>query len=235
MTDKEDDCDSTCDAIEVIPHIDPLLVNVKWAHEVKPFEIRIVGNIDEQIAADVEMHLKKVVRSGQTHVLLNLHSDGGSVYSALKIVDALDACGLPVITCAKGNVESAATVLFACGEKRVISPNGLVMVHSVRGGSGKDTLPELQIDVKETERINHLLCKVLARTGKRASYYEKLLAKNVDTNYSAHEALEQGLATHIGHVDLKTHVRVETEINVVTYKKRKRRRLTKNDSVRVSQ
>lgn len=226
MSDNEDDCDSACDAIEVYPHVDPLLSKVEWAHAVKPLEIRIVGEINEQVAADVEMHLRKVVRSGQSHVLLNLHSDGGSVYSALKIVDALDACGLPVITCAKGNAESAAAVLFACGEKRVISPNGLIMLHSVRGGSGKDTLSELQIDVKETERINRLLCEVLARTGKRASYFEKLLAKNVDVNYSASEALENGLATHIGHVDMKTHVRVDTEINVVPYKRRKRRRLS---------
>lgn len=227
MSDNEDDDDdSSCDAIEVYPDVDPLLAKVEWVHDVKPLEIRIVGNIDEQIAADVEMHLRKAVRSGQSHVLLNLHSDGGSVYSALKIVDSLDACGLPVITCAKGNVESAAAVLFACGEKRVISPNGLIMLHSVRGGSGKNTLSELQIDVRETERINRLFCEVLARTGKRASYFEKLLAKNVDANYSAEEALQQGLATHIGHVDMKTHVRVDTEINVVPHKRRKRRRVS---------
>jgi ATP-dependent protease ClpP protease subunit len=227
MSDDEED-DSSCDAIEVYPHVDPLLAKVEWAHDVKPLEIRIVGKIDEQIAADVEMHLRKAVRSGQSHVLLNLHSDGGSVYSALKIVDSLDACGLPVITCAKGNVESAAAVLFACGETRVISPNGLIMLHSVRGGSGKDTLSELQIDVRETERINRLLCEVLARaTSKRGpAYYERLLAKNVDVNYSASEALQEGLATDIGHVRMQTHVRVETEINVVPHKKRKRRRLS---------
>jgi ATP-dependent protease ClpP protease subunit len=152
MSDNENDDDSLCDVIEVYPDVDPLLAKVEWTHDVKPLEIRIVGEINEQIAADVEMHLHKAVRSGQSHVLLNLHSDGGSVYSALKIVDSLDACGLPVITCAKGNVESAAAVLFACGEKRVISPNGLIMLHSVRGGSGKDTLSELQIDVRENER-----------------------------------------------------------------------------------
>ena len=226
MSDNEED-DSSCDAIEVYPDVDPLLAKVEWTHDVKPLEIRIVGEINEQVAADVEMHLRKAVRSGQSHVLLNLHSDGGSVYSALKIVDSLDACGLPVITCAKGNVESAAAVLFACGEKRVISPNGLIMLHSVRGGSGKDTLSELQIDVRETERINRLLCEVLARATSNRSkrgraYYEKLLAKNVDVNYSAAEALREGLATDIGHVRMQTRVRVETEINVVPHKKTSR-------------
>ena len=77
------------------------------------------------------------------------------------------------------------------------------------------------------------MCQVIARTTpkRRASYYEKMVSENVDINYSAEDALREGIATDIGYVNLKTHVRVETTVDIVPMNKtsltrlRKKRRL----------
>ena len=235
MSDIDDDNDDdvgTCKAVEVVPHLASEIREVKWTNRLIPFQIRIVGDICPQVAADVEVLLRRATQTGQSHIVLDLHSDGGCVYSALKIVDMLDACELPIITVAKGNAQSAAAVIFSCGTQRVISPRGMVMVHSVRGCSAY-TMREMQLDLKETERINKQMCQVIARTTpkRRASYYEKMVSENVDINYSAEDALREGIATDIGYVNLKTHVRVETTVDIVPMNKtsltrlRKKRRL----------
>ena len=233
MSDIDDDDDvGTCKAVSIVPFLSSEIKDVKWANDLAPFQIRILGHICPQVAADVEVLLRRAVRTGQSHVVLDLHSDGGCVYSALKIVDMLDACELPIITVAKGNAQSAAAVIFSCGTRRVISPRGMIMVHSVRGCSAH-TLRELQLDLKETERINRQMCQIIARTTpkRKASYYEKMVADNVDINYSAEDALTEGIATDIGYVNLKTHVRVETTVDIVPMNKthltrlRKKRRL----------
>ena len=231
MSDIDDDDDGVCTSVRTLPYLCPEIREIKWTNNLSPFQIRIVGDICPKVAADVEVLLRRATQTGQPDVVIDLHSDGGCVYSALKIVDMIDACNLPVITVCKGNAQSAAAVIFSCGTRRVISPRGMIMVHSVRGCSAH-TLRELQLDLKETERINRQMCQVIARTTpkRKASYYEKLVSDNVDINYSAEDALREGIATDIGYIDLKTHVRVETTVDIVPVKKghltqlRKRRR-----------
>ena len=224
---NEDDY-GECKPVAVIPYLPAEIKDVKWTNKLRPFQIRIVGDICPQVAADLEVLVRHATQTGQSHVVLDIHSDGGCVYSALKICDMLDACELPIITVVKGNADSAASVIFSCGTRRVISPRGMVMVHSVRGCKAH-TLREMQLDVMEAERVNRQMCQVISRaTPKRsASYYEKLMSNNVDINLSAEEALEEGIATDIGFIDFKTRVRVETTIDVVPHVKSNLTRLPK--------
>ena len=80
-----------------------------------------------------------------------------------------------------------------------------------------------KVETKEIERLQDLYCKIMSgNTGRTIKFFKNRLEKNHDVYMSPDEAKECGLATHVGDGRLVTRVSVTTEVEVVTYNKRRR-------------
>ena len=134
----------------------------------------------------------------------------------MSMVSAIQDSDLPIATIVDGKAMSCGSVLFSCGTEglRYMSPNSTLMIHEVSTSSwGK--IEEIKADVKEGERLNKLVFKIMAKNcGKSDDYFEKLIHKknHADWYLTSSEAKKHNIANHIKIPTLKINVSVEMKL-----------------------
>ncbi|MDE1925273.1 MAG: ATP-dependent Clp endopeptidase proteolytic subunit ClpP [Patescibacteria group bacterium] len=132
-------------------------------------------------------------------IQLYINSPGGSVTSALAMLDTMNHIKPDVATVCVGMAASAAAIILATGAKgkRYILPNAEVMIHQPWGGAqGQAT--DIEITAKHIiatrERLNKILSKA---TGQPMEKIEK----DVERDYfmSSEEAKKYGIIDEIFH------------------------------------
>ncbi|MBZ0273803.1 ATP-dependent Clp protease proteolytic subunit [bacterium] len=116
----------------------------------------------------------------ETDILVAIDSPGGRAYGLLAMLDAMDACGVPVRTCVFGTAMSAGFFLAAHGAKgkRFAMPRSTGMVHEISGWT-MGSLGDQKADIKEMERLNNLVLDILAAdTGISADKIKEALREN---------------------------------------------------------
>lgn len=209
---------------ESFVNLDPSLSSVEWVDQNQPCEVHLSGELDEESVETFESNWRMALMSGQEVIVVVINSNGGDCYCCSKIIDLIGACDREVVTCVRGSAMSAAALVFSCGDKRIITPNSSIMLHSVSTGIAGGTTAEIRVDSEETDRLNRTMTKLLdTNTGNRTrNYFTKLLEKNLDVYLNAKEAKECNLATHIGDVKLTTDITVTSKIEITKPQKRKR-------------
>lgn len=99
------------------------------------------------------LDLVQTLKTVEEHdtVFIYINSVGGSLYTTIQIINAIQNCNGTVITCLEGEACSAATVIFLAGHKHIINPFGAFMVHKYSHGvEGKGS--DVAAQVKFTER-----------------------------------------------------------------------------------
>lgn len=91
--------------------------------------ILINGEINNQTFAYVDEKLNEFESDGDNFVTVRINSEGGEVYAALAIVGRLKSSRLKIVTEGYGPVMSAATLILACGNHRVMSRYAWFMHH----------------------------------------------------------------------------------------------------------
>lgn len=136
-------------------------------------------------------------QNSKEDIKMYINSPGGVVTSALAIYDTMQYIKCDVQTICVGMAASAASVLLAAGTKgkRMILPNGEVMIHQVMGGAqGQATDIDIHAKhiLKTKERLNKILSK---HTGQDV----KKVEKDSDRDYymSADEAKKYGIVDKI--------------------------------------
>lgn len=130
-------------------------------------------------------------------IKMYINSPGGVVTSALAIYDTMQYVKCDVQTICVGMAASAASLLLSAGAKgkRMILPNGEVMIHQVMGGaSGQAT--DVDIHARHILRTRERLDKILAKhTGQKLDK----VAKDTERDYfmSAEEAKKYGIVDKI--------------------------------------
>ena len=120
-------------------------------------------------------------------ISLYINSPGGVVTSGLAIYDTMQYLRAPVSTICIGMAASMASVLLAAGAqgKRYALPNSRIMIHQGSGGFRGST-PDVLIQVRELEDLNHRLHGILARhTGQDA---KKVATDTERDNFMSPEA-----------------------------------------------
>lgn len=131
--------------------------------------------------------------NSKADIKLYINSPGGSVTAALAVYDTMQFVKAPVSTICVGLAASAAALLLAAGEKgkRIILPNGEVMIHQVMGGTqGQAT--DIDIHAKHILQIKDRLNQILSQhTGQPLSK----VATDAERDYfmSAGEAKKYGI------------------------------------------
>jgi len=130
-------------------------------------------------------------------IKIYINSPGGSVSSALAIYDTMQYVKCDVQTICVGIAASGAALLLAAGKrgKRMILPNGEVMIHQVMGGA-QGQASDVDIHARHILKTKDRLNKILSfHTKQKLSKVEK----DSDRDYfmDAEEAKAYGIVDRI--------------------------------------
>lgn len=142
----------------------------------------------EQLTAFEYMDVSKTIT-------IYINSYGGDVHSAMLMFDAIKTCSCPITTIAVGSCMSAATLLFAAGDKgnRYVSEHCRLMIHEVSGGA-IGSLSELEASVKEAKYLQDQYLSLLAKETGTSESKIRADIKSGDLYMSAKESIAYGLA-----------------------------------------
>lgn len=130
-------------------------------------------------------------------ISLYINSPGGIIYHGLAVYDTMQQIRAPVSTIAVGITASMGTMLLAGGTKgrRYALPHATVHMHPA-GGATQGYAPDVEIQFKELQRMQHLLHELLSKhTGQPV---EKI-ADDFDRDrwMSAEDAVAYGLIDEV--------------------------------------
>lgn len=160
--------------------------------------IFIGGSIDDVVANSIIAQLLFLdSQNSKEDIKLYINSPGGQVTSALAIYDTMQYVKADVSTICVGTAASAAALLLASGKngKRIILPNGEVLIHQVMGGAqGQAT--DIDIHAKHILSIKKRLNEILAKHTKQSL---AKVEKDTERDYfmSAEEAKKYGIVDKI--------------------------------------
>lgn len=146
--------------------------------------------------------MQNAANTDQPVIPIIVDSFGGIVYSLLGMIDIINSMKVPVATIGIGKHMSCGAILLSAGTEgyRYMSPLSSLMVHDVSSASwGK--VEEIKADAKETDRLNELLYKLLAKnTGKPEKYFWDLVQSRgrADWYLTPEEAKSHNIINHIG-------------------------------------
>jgi len=155
-----------------------------------PEIIYILGEINEESAAiarrEIEISENNALVSGQKIIPICIDSYGGDIYALLSIIDAIDACSIPIATVVEGKAASSAAVLASCGVEgfRYAGPNATITIHPAWMEGAGGNADDMETDVAELRRLNVLILERLSRNiGKEKNFVKKKLDKIKNGNW----------------------------------------------------
>ena len=156
------------------------------------------GPIDDMVANSIIAQLLFLdSQNNKDDIKLYINSPGGQVTSALAIYDTMQYVKASVATICIGMAASGAALLLSAGAKgkRMVLPNGEVLIHQVMGGTqGQAT--DIDIHAKHILNVKKRLNEILAKhTGQKIEKVEKDAER--DYFMSAEEAKEYGIVDKI--------------------------------------
>ena len=114
--------------------------------------IQITGAIEENSSFDwLDAALTEMERGTKKAITIKINSPGGSVYEALAMVDRIKEAKCQIVTKCYGHAMSAAGLLLASGDKRLIGARSWFMHHEISGGT-IGTLSEIKDSTEQMER-----------------------------------------------------------------------------------
>lgn len=136
-------------------------------------------------------------QNSKEDIKIYINSPGGVVSSALAIYDTIQYVKPDVQTICVGLAASGAALLLAAGKKgkRMILPNGEVMIHQVLGGT-QGQASDIDIHARHILKLKGKLNQILAKhTGQKIAKIEK----DTDRDYfmSAEEAVKYGIVDKV--------------------------------------
>jgi ATP-dependent Clp protease protease subunit len=108
----------------------------KRSEKEHPAEIAIVGEVYDEVVADVIRELLEVPEGGEATIYID--SSGGSVYSAIAIATLIRLRKIRATGMVLSECSSAAIVIFAACERRFCTPRSVFLFHRVKWRSEKD-------------------------------------------------------------------------------------------------
>jgi ATP-dependent Clp endopeptidase proteolytic subunit ClpP len=122
-----------------------------------------------------------------------INSNGGEIFAAIPLIDAIKNCSIPVHTYIEGIAASAASLISMAGHKRFITKNSFMLIHELRTGvEGKYS--DIMDEKENCDKLMGVIKKIyMERTDGKLTkqFLDKTLKR--DILLSAEECLEHGL------------------------------------------
>jgi ATP-dependent Clp protease protease subunit len=126
-----------------------------------------------------------------------INSNGGDVFAAIPLIDAIKNSKIPIHTYVEGMAASAASLISMVGHKRYITKNSFMLIHELRTGV-QGTYSDIMDEKENCDKLMQVIKKIyLERTaGKLESdVLEKILKR--DIILTADECSNYGLVDEI--------------------------------------
>lgn len=159
--------------------------------------IWLAGPVNDAMSTVVQAQLMFLDSIGQTDITLHVDTPGGSVKSGLSIIDIMNYISSDIITVNTGMAASMGSVLLGAGAKgkRSSLRFSRVMLHQVSAGY-EGNIQDLRITLKESEKYNELLFKLLGEfCGKTPE--QVILDATRDLWLNAEEAVQYGIIDNV--------------------------------------
>jgi ATP-dependent Clp protease protease subunit len=154
--------------------------------------------------------------SGQKVIPIEIDSFGGQVYSLMAMISAIKTSRVPVATIVQGKAMSCGAILASFGSEglRFMDKDSTMMIHDVSSFAfGK--IEELKSDVREAERLNDKVYKMMARNcGKADDYFTKLIHDKGHSDWflDPEEAKLHGIVDHVRVPEMKINIEVNITV-----------------------
>jgi ATP-dependent Clp protease, protease subunit len=99
--------------------------------------------VNKSVIERIVLPLTTLANKNNQPIKLLINSPGGSVEDGQMVVDSIITSPVPVITVALGQAMSAAFDIFLAGDKRIVYPNTILMMHSGSSRFETQTLPQI--------------------------------------------------------------------------------------------
>ena len=156
--------------------------------------IVFVGDaVEDQMANVICSQLLWLDSQSDSDIMVYVNPPGGHVTSGLAIVDTLNFVRNKITTTCIGMAASMGAVILSSGTKgqRFAMPNSSIPIHAISGGT-YGNINDMNVDIKESNRINDLVLSVLAEnTGKTLDEIKKAVER--DNWMAPQDAIDFGL------------------------------------------
>jgi ATP-dependent Clp protease protease subunit len=158
--------------------------------------IFLFGDINEQVAVSFRQKFEFLVKINKfAPININIMSNGGDWYSALGMYDTITTSDTPVYCYGMGMVASAATIIFAAGDERVLYPHSTILIHD-----GTEYFEGKTVDAKQTlwemARQSDVMYAIYEKNSNRDKEFWKGKCSS-EFYVSAEEAVDLGIADRI--------------------------------------
>ena len=126
-----------------------------------------------------------------------INSNGGDIFAAIPLIDAITNCKIPVETYVEGMAASAASLIAIVGHKRFITKNSFMLIHELRSGV-EGTYSEIINEKENCDKLMKVIKQIyLDKTNSKfpVKKMERILKK--DLILSSQECLDYGLVDEI--------------------------------------
>lgn len=169
---------------------------------IKNRSIYLSGEVNGETAMSIITQLRYLSGKSDRDIYMFINSPGGSVSDGLAIYDAMNEIPCDVVTIATGMAASMGSFLLAAGTKgkRYVTPSTEVMIHQPLGGvQGQAT--DISLVAEHITKIKAKLAVIMAKNCDR-DYEEVVNNMERDHWLSSREAVEYGIADHVGYPEL---------------------------------
>jgi ATP-dependent Clp endopeptidase proteolytic subunit ClpP len=128
-------------------------------------------------------------------IYLHLSSQGGYIYNALSVVDAIKRSRVPIYSVIEGSVASAGTFISMVCKKRFICPNAFMMIHQLSGGVG-GKMGEISDEFTNLKELMEVIKRLYTEHTQLSQKKLNKLLKH-DLYLNAKKALKYGLADEL--------------------------------------
>lgn len=128
-------------------------------------------------------------------IYIHLSSQGGYIYNALSVVDAIKRCRVPIYSVIEGSVASAGTFISMVCQKRFICPNAFIMIHQLSGGVG-GKMGEISDEFSNLKELMEVIKRLYTEHTQLSQKKLSRLLKH-DLYLNSKKALKYGLADEI--------------------------------------
>lgn len=158
----------------------------------------ISGEICDEMASDLIASILLMAKEDpEEEVRLFINTWGGDLSVMFAIHDIIRSVPCPVHTIGMGNVMSAGTLLLACGKKRSIYENAVVMMHEPIFSSEELRIDSLKKELAINKIMRDKMMLLMAKyMGMDIKQLEIDLASG-DKYFTAEEAVKYGLADDV--------------------------------------
>ena len=200
--------------MNIIKYFSPLLKEKEFIDGL-PVVIR-VRKFDEAAAKEFSEQVSKAQNTGQPIDPVIIDSYGGQVYSLMSMISDIKHSKIPVATMIQGKAMSCGAILFSFGTEgqRYMDSDATLMIHDV-SSSGWGKIEEIKADVKEAERLNKKIFRMIAKNcGQEEDYFLNIIHDkgHADWYLDYEEAKRLKIANHDHIPTMKITANVKFEI-----------------------